>query len=117
MAEKPTLVKPLEEVVPIAKPGAFDLREIQIQARGRDGKRRNPPQTGRHTTQFRRRKTSCGWTKTLTGRQSFVLPVYRSEDKERLVAPTDEDLATQYLPSGKIKALPLGARNKATGNK
>ena len=115
MADKPALVKPIEEVVPIAKPSAFDLEKFKSK-RAAAAANVETLQTGLPHHSISQAKDFVRlhpdeenyWSPELC----FVSVPIKGQKRDTLHL-IEEDLAMQYLPSGRILALPLGARDQA----
>jgi hypothetical protein len=114
MADKPVLVKPIEDVVPIAKPNAFDLDKFKSK-RAAAVANVETLQTGlpHHTISqakdFVRLHSNeeSYWSPELC----FVSVPIKGQKKDTLHL-IEEDLAMQFLPSGKIQRFRLVLASK-----
>ena len=115
MTNKPTIVKPLEEVVPITKPGTFDLDKFKS--------KRAATVAGVETLQSGLPHHSISqaddFVRLHSNEERYWSPelcfvnVPIKGQKTSTLHLIEEDLAMQYLPSGKILTLPLGTREQA----
>ena len=111
---KPTLVKPLEEVVPIAKPSAFDLEKFKSK-RAAAIANVETLQTGLPHHSISQAKDFVRlhsneeryWSPELC----FVSVPIKGQKRETLHL-IEEDLAMQYLPSGRIQHFRLALASK-----
>ena len=115
MAEKPTLIKPLEDVVPIAKPSAFDLDKFKSK-RAAAVANVETLQTGLPHHSIAQAKDFVRlhpdeenyWSPELC----FVNVPIKGQKRDTLHL-IDEDLAMQYLPSGRIQRFRLALATQA----
>jgi hypothetical protein len=109
MAEKPILIKPLEDVVPIAKPSAFDLDKFKSK-RAAAVANVETLQTGLPHHSISQAKDFVRlhpeeenyWSPELC----FVSVPIKGQKRDTL------DLAVQYLPSGRIQRFRLALASK-----
>lgn len=114
MADKPTIVKPIEDVVPIAKPGGFDLNKFKSK-RATAVANVETLQTGLPHHSISQAKDFVRlhpdeeeyWSCELC----FVSVPIKGQKKDTLHL-IDEDLALQYLPSGRILRFRLALASK-----
>jgi hypothetical protein len=114
MAEKPTLVKTAEETVPIAKPSVFDLDKFKSK-RAAASANVETLQTGlphhsisqaKDFVRLHPDEEKC-WSPELC----FVSVPIKGQKRDTLHL-IEEDLAMQYLPSGRIQRFRLALATK-----
>ena len=104
MADKPTLVKTKEETVPIAKPSAFDLEKFKTKRAAatanvetlQTGLPHHSISQAKDFVRLHPDEEAC-WSPELC----FVNVPIKGQKRDTLHL-IDEDLAMQYLPSGRI---------------
>jgi hypothetical protein len=114
MADKPVLVKPIEDVVPIAKPNAFDLDKFKSKRAAAVASVETlqtglPHHTISQAKDFVRLHSNeeSYWSPELC----FVSVPIKGQKKDTLHL-IEEDLAMQFLPSGKIQRFRLVLASK-----
>jgi hypothetical protein len=114
MADKPALVKPIEEVVPIAKPSAFDLEKFKSK-RAAAAANVETLQTGLPHHKISEAgdfvRLHADEEKYWSPELCFVSVPIKGQKRETLHL-IEEDLAMQYLPSGRIDRFRLALAAK-----
>jgi hypothetical protein len=114
MAEKPILIKPLEDVVPIAKPSAFDLDKFKSKraaAVANVETLANRLAASQHFAGERLRPLHPEEENYWSPELCFVSVPIKGQKRDTLHL-IEEDLAMQYLPSGRIQRFRLALASK-----
>jgi hypothetical protein len=114
MAEKPALVQPPEEAVPIAKPGAFDLDKFKSKRAAavanvetlQTGLPHHSISQAKDFVRLHPDEEKC-WSPEIC----FVSVPIKGQKRDTLHL-IEEDLAMQYLPSGRIQRFRLALATK-----
>ena len=114
MAEKPALIKTVEETVPITKPGAFDLEKFKTKHAAtlanietlQTGLPHHSIAQAKDFVRLHPDEETC-WTPELC----FVNVPVKGQKRDTLHL-IDEELAMRYLPSGKILRFRLAVATK-----